>query len=256
MNYMSGNKNIIQSVVFGTTDRAYDFRDDNCFASIERLAVELGGESYQIKLLSQIHSNSVILLDSVDQVTLDVEADALITQLKDIVIGIKTADCVPVIMFDSVTQTVAAVHVGRKGAATMIVEKTIQRMVNDCGVQPHNIECYLGPAIQQQNHYVFRDDVSGFSSEYFDPLPVGQHVFENPHFKIATEKKGFTDEVLKTKQSVRLDLPGVVIHQLISAGVNEEHITNSGLDTFTDDQYHSYRRDYPNHGLMATWVRL
>lgn len=76
--------------------------------------------------------------------------DALITNQRGVRIGIKTADCVPVLLFDEGKQAVAAVHSGWKGTVQNIISATIKRMQAEFGTCPSDLKAVIGPCIHEE----------------------------------------------------------------------------------------------------------
>ena len=101
-------------------------------------------------LLNQVHSDQIFCLKDVskmqDQVS-KINADALITHLNETPIGVFTADCIPVLLFDTRLHVVAAIHAGRKGTQKSIVNKTILAMKREYGCRPKDLVAGMGPGI-------------------------------------------------------------------------------------------------------------
>lgn len=100
----------------------------------------------------QTHGTDIVIVD--DHTAFDpntelqaVEADAVVTQQKGRWIGVRTADCVPVLLYDPVTSTVAAVHAGWRGTMMHIVSHTIALMRSSFNVKPDNLYAVIGPSI-------------------------------------------------------------------------------------------------------------
>lgn len=87
-----------------------------------------------------------IIIDIEDDLSVRT-ADAVFTQRSDIIVGVKTADCVPVLLFDPDSQVVGAVHAGWRGTAQSIVSKSIAHMCSHYGSSPDNILVAIGPCI-------------------------------------------------------------------------------------------------------------
>ena len=161
------------------------------------------------------------------------ETDALITNLKGISIVVKTADCVPVLLFDSKQKVIAAVHAGWRGTVQNILLKTIQKMAEEFGSEQSDILAGIGPSI---------------SPEVYE---VGEEVWKqfDPEFYRATNP---------AKPDKRLlDLWSANFHQLIMAGVPAHQIEIAGICTFSDpDRFFSARRDGIKTGRMATGIMI
>ena len=159
------------------------------------------------------------------------ETDAVITNLKCVCVAIKTADCVPVLLYDPKRKVVAAVHAGWRGTVQDIVIKTIHKMMEEFGTDPSDLIAGIGPSISP------------------DVYEVGEEVWKqfSPEFYLASNP-GKADKRL-------LDLWRANYHQLIVAGVPENQIEVARTCTFSDsDQFFSARRDGIKTGRMATGI--
>lgn len=115
-----------------------------------RVAEAFGIDAKKIFTVSQVHSDRIVILDNPDakqEELKTLEADAIITNLKGISIGILTADCVPVLLYDHKNGVIAAVHAGWKGTALKITKKCIKTMQERFGSDPRDITAAIGPAI-------------------------------------------------------------------------------------------------------------
>ena len=119
---------------------------------------------YQLITLNQIHGNRVITIDSFDsgrsldnrQPVSGLQADGLVTKRKDVLLGILTADCAPILMADNKAGVIGACHAGWRGAASGIIENTLLAMCK-IGAKRQDICCIVGPAIAQKNYQVGPD---------------------------------------------------------------------------------------------------
>ena len=106
--------------------------------------------------LNQIHSDIVITVD--DNYQNNTEGDAMITTKKNIPLVIKTADCIPIILYDEEKQVLALIHSGWKGTLKKITSKTVRKMIKRYHSNPLNITAYLYPSIRKC-HFEIEDDV-------------------------------------------------------------------------------------------------
>lgn len=183
-----------------------------------------------INVTRQIHSNNIAVINKNNSVNFYDDTDGLIGSIGDVLV-IKTADCIPVIIYDAINKKIAAVHSGWKGTANSIIKDAINKMFN-LGSKPENIKIYLGPHIQKKSFEVMSDVKNIFEKNF-------------NYDKIITKK----DE-----EHYLIDLARVVKLDAISLGVKEENIYVSSLDTLMDEHFHSYRRDGKSFGLMYTMV--
>jgi YfiH family protein len=160
------------------------------------------------------------------------EGDALITDDLNRRIGVRTADCVPILLLDAGKHAVAAVHAGWRGTELAIVTHTIKKMHADFGTQPADIRVAIGPSIRECCYEVGPEVASQFSLIFPEWPPV-------------TDKQ-------------HLDLVEANRRHLIAAGVLPSYIFDSGLCTACQlEHFFSYRREPHNPGrLLSVICRL
>lgn len=110
----------------------------------------LGIEARELFLVKQVHGDRVVVIDQPEltpERVAEREADALVTHLTDKPIGVMTADCVPVILYDPKNHVAAVVHAGRKGTQLGIVTNTVDAMKVVFSCRPENLVMGMGPAI-------------------------------------------------------------------------------------------------------------
>lgn len=182
---------------------------------------ELNIDSTHVLLLNQIHGNKVITIENPQQIYGNQnlpKADGIVTNQKNVVIGIVTADCVPVVFWDSSTEIIGACHAGWRGAKSGIIQNTVLAMKN---LGATEIRASIGPSIQQYSYEVSRDFFDDFLNENI------------------TNKKFF--RVSKNADKWLFDLPNYVFEKISNSGVEE--IDNCEIDTYTNsEKYFSYRR--------------
>jgi len=100
--------------------------------------------------IHQTHSDKVHIFDGDSGV---VQADAIVTDQKNIALSVVTADCAPILFADEVAAVIGAVHAGWQGAQTGIIENTISAMC-ELGATPKNITAAIGPCIAQKSYEV------------------------------------------------------------------------------------------------------
>ncbi len=114
---------------------------------------KISKSSKKIFLLNQVHSNKFIYINSKFNIKKRYKADAIITNQKKLPIGILTADCVPILVYDKKSNIIAAIHAGWKGAYRGVITKVINFMVSK-GCEKKNICAAIGPCITQKNYNV------------------------------------------------------------------------------------------------------
>lgn len=178
--------------------------------------------------IRQVHGNAVIRIDRVPEEIL--EGDALITNQPNLPIGVRTADCVPILIEDRKTGAIAAVHAGWKGTAKRIVQVAIEALMQEYGSRPEDLGASIGPAI------------GGCCYE------IGPEVAE------ALEKLPGQETCLtKRDGKIYADLKALNSFQLKELGVTEieqtEHCTRCNEELF-----YSYRRNGPHAGRMIAGI--
>lgn len=182
----------------------------------------------------QTHSLNVRVVDTVRHNNYD-DTDALVIFKPDVAIGVRTADCVPVLMYSEDANGVAAVHAGWKGTLGGIVDRTLD-MLEAEGADLSKLKVAFGPSICQDCYEVGRDLADKFIDAGFDEFvswPDGD--VGKPH----------------------LDLQGINIERLRRRGVPIENIEPSEECTcHTKDAegkyvYPSYRRDKTTDRILT-----
>jgi YfiH family protein len=112
------------------------------------VAAAFGINSCRVVTVDQVHGENIVKADALNYRNVrTVHADALITDVPELAVGVETADCVPVLLFDPVRPAVAAVHAGWRSTVKKIVQKAINRMSEEFGSEPSRMIAAIGPAI-------------------------------------------------------------------------------------------------------------
>lgn len=154
--------------------------------------------------------------------------DALATQLPSLCICVRTADCIPVLLWDDTTHVAAAVHAGWKGTLKRIVESTIEVLRQTYGTQPRHLHAIIGPGIGPESFEV--------GDEVYD-------LFAQAQFPMQALAKRYPDTRNPQAEKWHIDLWECNRQQLIKKGVNADHIHVAGIDTYQNfDRFFSARR--------------
>jgi YfiH family protein len=125
-------------------------REEQVFQNRLRIATAFGFDLNHLILLNQIHRDRILLVrESPGPLPSPLEYDALITNTPHVFLGIRTADCLPILIVDQKKKVIAAVHAGRQGTALHITEKVLRKMEEEFGCQPHHLLVAMGPSIGQ-----------------------------------------------------------------------------------------------------------
>lgn len=185
------------------------------------------------------------------------KADALITAAPGLLLGVQTADCVPILLADTRRRVVAAIHAGWRGTLARIAVKTLGRMSMEFGTRPRDVVAALGPAIGRECYEVGPEVAQAFAAQFsvaaewfdgsFDQLAHGEEPLWLPWLTMMPPGH------VPPPPRVQLDLRAANRWQLIDAGLLEKNIAVSDLCTACRlDLLFSYRREGANAGrLMA-----
>jgi polyphenol oxidase len=200
-------------------------------------------KTFQLKnnlpfLINQIHSAEIFILkdkfQTREQVS-KINADVIMTHLSGIPIGIFTADCIPVLLYDPKLHVAAAIHAGREGTSQNIVNKSIMTMKSEYGCEPQDLVASLGLGIGGCCYEIDENCLNSFGNKIS---------FKPPFVK------------LKENGKFLLDLFAVNEQQGIDAGLLPENILRSEECTFCSPMnYFSYRREGQT-GRILTFIML
>ncbi|HZS53491.1 MAG TPA: peptidoglycan editing factor PgeF [Bryobacteraceae bacterium] len=183
--------------------------------------------------LKQVHSARVWNVNGWKPQHRECEGDALIANHVGTSIGVRTADCVPILLLDCRTRAIAAVHAGWRGTAGEVARATIERMTQDFGAIPKDIFIAIGPCIRGCCYEVGPEVAARFTTWF-------------PQWEV------------HEKQSRKLNLVDANRRQMEAAGVQSERIFDCELCTACQSgQFFSFRREPENAGrMMASICRL
>lgn len=152
--------------------------DINSIISNRGIVEEYFGEDNIYCSLRQVHSSMVHICNETESkgwkdIENAVEADAVITDRRGVVLTILTADCVPILLFDPIKNIIGAVHAGWKGSADKILTKTIKAMEGEYGSNPKDLVVAIGPSIGKCCYEVDRDVAKHFEEYDTGALETG-----------------------------------------------------------------------------------
>lgn len=158
--------------------------------------------------------------------------DALMTNLKGVCIGVSTADCIPVLLYDRENRAVCAIHAGWRGTVRRVVVKGVEAMTAAYGTRPQQLIAQIGPGI------------------HLDSFEVGNEVYD------AFVQEGFDMPAISLRREKwHIDLPECNRLQLLASGLETQHIKVSSVCTFQQaDDYFSARRLSINSGRIFTGI--
>lgn len=165
----------------------------------------------------QVHGDSIKIVDDSMRGTEIPDCDALITNIRNLPLLIRTADCVPVVLYDERRHVVANIHSGRVGTQKQIVRKTVEMMQSQFGSSPSDIIAAMGPHICGKCYEVD----AACASEFGEKFIVG----------------------LSREQKPLIDIASACKEQLENIGVYSKNIFISEICTAESSEWPSWRRD-------------
>lgn len=203
----------------------------------------LGFNPNMLITTNQVHRDNILIIDSPSEVFQDqikdaknVSADAILTNQKGIAIGVLTADCLPIILFDPVKRVAGIAHAGWRGTAEGICKSIIKSLSNHFESKPENILAALGPSIGPCCYEVGVDVVNHFTS-----------------------MTSSTNEILIEVGGGRwkLDLKNANANQLVECEVMRKNISISNLCTSCNTNlFFSYRKEGNPTGRQLNLVLI
>ena len=195
-------------------------KDDsrNVDKNLEIVAKNFKIERKKLILMNQTHSNNVKIIEN-ESDNIKVDADAILTTKDNLALGVLTADCAPILFFETKKKIIGCIHAGWKGAVNGVIENTIKK-IKELGGDMNKLTVCIGPCIDKKNYEVKRD--------FYDTL---NQKSENGHTFFS---KGKND-------SFYFDLRGFISKKFNNNGVL--HVDNINVDSFSAvEQYFSHRR--------------
>lgn len=191
----------------------------------------------------QTHSVNVAVIDRPDYSREQLEGiDALVTNLPGVAIGVRTADCIPVLLYDPVARAVGAAHSGWRGTINKICGQTVLAMMRNFGSKPTDIKAVIGPGICKDNFQVGEDVAQLFKASGF---PVERiWAFRGPR------KEG------SMEGGHHIDLFEVCRITLEECGLQPENIQVAGICTYASPEFYSARREGASCGRNINAIRL
>ncbi len=191
----------------------------------------------------QVHGSRVAIIDRPETTREELEGyDAFVTNLPGVAIGVRTADCVPILLYGPKNRTIAAIHSGWKGTVQMISRKVIGILEDKYGTKPSDILAAIGPCIGPDSFQVGEEVAAVFKDAGFPMDRIWQ--FMGPKGKKPMEG------------GHHIDLPEACQWTLLEAGVPEENIQICGIDTYRDPSFYSARREGIECGRNINAIKI
>ena len=200
-----------------------DDKKENVFKNLELVSKKIECKKELLITLNQKHSNQVLYFENSMTVKNKFSADAIVSKVKNVGIGILTADCAPILFYDSNKKIIGCTHAGWKGALNGIIKNTVKKF-NELNSNNNDLIAVVGPCIKKDNYEVQND----FFKKFINQDEKNENFFK----KINNKKYTF-------------DLRGFINKELSNLDI--KNVENIEMDTFSEYKlFYSYRRSLFN----------
>jgi uncharacterized protein, YfiH family len=191
----------------------------------------------------QVHGSRVAIIDRPWMTREELEGyDAFITNLPGVAIGVRTADCVPILLYDPVRRVIAAVHSGWKGTVLKISQGVIDMMEEVFGTDPEDLRAVIGPCIGPDSFQVGEEVAEKFKDAGFPMSQIWS--FRGPGD--GTPMSG----------GHHIDLFQANEWLLQERGIRPGNIRVDAIDTYRDPTFFSARREGVQCGRNINAIKL
>lgn len=220
-------------VVFSTAEenRSFNRNTEEGICALESIKKDFNVD--EVIYIKQIHSDKVLNYDGqIDFI--ENEGDAIITNKRNVAVGVFTADCVPVIAINEVDGVIGAIHSGWRGTFDSITKKTLNKMTDLFKVDHKNTKIYIGAHIRKCCY----------------------EVSEDLKEKFIKEKNDISEYILFNNRN--LSLKECIIKDALDSGVLENNIYDFDSCTYCEDKIklHSYRKSNGSYGRLFSFALL
>jgi len=197
---------------------------ENVLKNLDLVSQKVGCKKELLITLNQTHSDKVVYFENRNLIKNKLPGDAIVTKIKNVGIGILTADCAPILLYDPEKKIIGCIHSGWKGALNGIIKNTIKKF-KELGSNVENLFAVVGPCIGKENYEVKIDFYEKFINRnkkyeiFFKKIIHGKYIF---------------------------DLRGFLNNKI--SDLNVKNIENIEMDTFAEKEtFFSYRRSCLNN---------
>jgi len=196
-----------------------DDKKGNVLKNLEYVSEKIGCKKESLITLNQRHTDKVVYFASNADIKNKLYGDAIISKVKNVGIGILTADCAPILFYDNEKKIIGCAHAGWKGALNGIIQNTVKKL-NDLKCKNTDLTVVVGPCIKKENYEVKIDFYENFISH-------------------SEKNNSFFEKINKNKYL--FDLRGFINKEILN--LNIHNIENIDIDTFSEKElFFSYRR--------------
>ena len=210
-------------------------------------AMTVGRDSalpFPVHQIRQVHDVHVAVIDNLDITSEQLEGyDAMITDLPGVAIGVRSADCIPVLLYDPVKKAAAVVHSGWRGTVAKILYNVINKMSSTYGTIPSDVLALIGPGICADCFQVGEEVALNFKEAGFEINSLWS--FRGP--KTGKGMEG----------GHHIDLQEACRQTLVESGLKNENIQITPLCTYEDNHLlYSARKEGIECGRNITYIKI
>ena len=199
-------------------------KKENVLKNLNLVSKKIGCKYELLITLNQTHSNKVVYFEKESSIKNKLPGDAIVTKIKNVAIGVLTADCAPILLYDHSRKIIGCIHSGWRGALNGVIKNTIKKF-KELDSNIDNLFAVVGPCIRKENYEVKIDFYEKF---------VNQNTKYEVFFKKIVNDKYF------------FDLRGFINNKI--SDLNIKNIENIEMDTFTArETFYSHRRSRLNN---------
>ena len=195
----------------------------NVLKNLNLVSKKIGCKDEVLITLNQIHSNKVVYFENESSIKNKLPGDAIVTKIKNVAIGILTADCAPILLYDHSKKIIGCIHSGWKGALNGVIKNTVKKF-KELNSNIDNLIAVVGPCIGKESYEVKIDFYERF---------VSQNLEHKEFFKKISDERYI------------FDLRGFINNEISNSNI--KNIENIEKDTFSEEEFfYSYRRTRRN----------
>ena len=226
LNFVTGRNGGVSPAPYDTLNTDSNGGDNpaNVRENLARIMSAVGIE--KLWAPKQVHGDAVAIVDG-EIPPGEVEADAVIVATPAVAVGVRTADCLPLIVVDPSGAAAGVIHAGRRSTELGVTAKTVNLMAGRFNCDPSTLKVAIGPGIRRCCY-----EVDAETARRFDSCCGGG-------------------------DGRYLDIAGANMRQLVSAGVKPENVTDCGICASCENRsFFSYRRNGKVTGRFLTGVMI
>ena len=198
-------------------------KKENVLKNLNLVSKKIGYKDEVLITLNQIHSNKVVYFENESSIKNKLPGDAIVTKIKNVAIGILTADCAPILLYDHSKKIIGCIHSGWKGALNGVIKNTVKKF-KELNSNIDNLIAVVGPCIGKESYEVKIDFYERF---------VSQNLEHKEFFKKISDERYI------------FDLRGFINNEISNSNI--KNIENIEKDTFAEEEFfYSYRRSRLN----------